>query len=213
VLTKLAWLIPRVNPNDIEKVALYKEIKENTSLEAAFRMRQCDTFTVPQTTETTWRLAVRSAPEKPRIIVIGLQTDRSKKQDKNAAAFDHCGVKSMYVVLNATRYPEMDMISDFDKIQYSRMYKALMDFAPNYYHLDKLVTNCDVNPTTFKTLFPLYVFDVSKQSERLSTGIVDITVKMQFHANVLANTQAYALVISDRMLKIRSDGQKMDVIY
>ena len=50
-------------------------------------------------------------------------------------------------------------------------------------------------PSAFKSLCPIHVFDV-----------VDITVMMEFSANVLTNTQAYALVISDRMLKFKSDG-------
>ena len=37
---------------------------------------------------------------------------------------------------------------------------------------------------------------------------MDLTVKMEFSADVPADTQAYALVISDRMLKFNSDGIK-----
>ena len=58
-----------------------------------------------------------------------------------------------------------------------------------------------MNPATFKSLYPIHLFGVSKQSERLTNGVVDLTVKMEFSANIPANTQAYALVISDRMLK------------
>ena len=60
-------------------------------------------------------------------------------------------------------------------------------------------------------LCPIHVFDVSKQSERLTERVVDLTVKMEFCENVLTNTQTYALVISDRMLKFKSDGSKMIV--
>ena len=213
VLTNISWVMPRVLPSDIEKVALYKQIKDIKTLEAAFRMRQCDTYSVPETTETTWRLGVRSAPEKPRYILIGLQTARSEDQKKNSAAFDNCNVKGMHAILNATRYPEVDMLTTFTSHQIARMYKAFTDFSTNFYGLDKLVTNVSVDPLAYINLFPIFVFDVSKQSERLITGIVDITIKMQFHGNCAAKTQAYAVVISDRILKIRSDGQKMDVIY
>ena len=57
------------------------------------------------------------------------------------------------------------------------------------------------------------MFDVSKQSERLTEGVVDLTVKIEFSENVPADTQAYALVISDRMLKFKSDGSKMSVLF
>ena len=60
---------------------------------------------------------------------------------------------------------------------------------------------------------PIHVFDVSKQSERLTEGVVDLTVWMEFSANVPANTQAYALVINDEMLKFKRDGSKMSVLF
>ena len=56
------------------------------------------------------------------------------------------------------------------------------------------------------------MFNVSKQSERLTEAVVDFTVKMEFSENVPANTQAYALVISDRMLKFKMDGSKMSIL-
>ena len=64
-----------------------------------------------------------------------------------------------------------------------------------------------VNPRAFKSLYLYRMFDVSKQSERLIEGVVDLTVRMEFSANVPANTQVYALVISDRMLEFKSDSQ------
>ena len=57
------------------------------------------------------------------------------------------------------------------------------------------------------------MFNVSRQSECLNHGVVDITIDMQFSENVAANTRAYALVISDRRLKLQSDGKKMNVLY
>ena len=51
------------------------------------------------------------------------------------------------------------------------------------------------------------------KSERLTEGVIDLTVRMEFSANAPANTRAYALVISDRMLKFKSGGTKMSVLF
>ena len=75
-----------------------------------------------------------------------------------------------------------------------------------------MVSSIDVDPITYKELFPIFVFDVSKQSERLQGGVVDITVEMTFGAAVPANTRAYAILISDQKMKFQSDGKKMSVI-
>ena len=46
-------------------------------------------------------------------------------------------------------------------------------------------------------MYMIFVFDVSKQRERLKTQVTDIQVKAVFSVNVPANTQVYAVVISD----------------
>ena len=64
-------------------------------------------------------------------------------------------------------------------------------------------------------LYPLYVFDVTKQSEKLKTSVSDIHVKAFFNAdptgaaNPPANTMAYAVIISDRLFHFVSDGSKI----
>ena len=87
----------------------------------------------------------------------------------------------MQVWLNHSRYPSVDMATDFAKEQYAGVYKLFYDFASRYYGIDNLLA-------------------------RLTEGVVDLTVRMEFSANVPANTQTYDLVISDRMLKFKSDG-------
>ena len=51
VLSKIAWSVPIVQPNDVRRVNLYKSIASNNVI-PVFRMRQCETFTVPQATST-----------------------------------------------------------------------------------------------------------------------------------------------------------------
>ena len=87
--------------------------------------------------------------------------------------------------------------------------------------MDELISNCGINTAEFKTLYPLYLFDVSKQSEKLKTSVSDIHIKATFNtppppvgggpavANPPANTIAYAVIISDRLFHFVSDGSKI----
>ena len=99
----------------------------------------------------------------------------------------------------------------FAKPQYAGVYKSFSDFSSRYYVIGNLLAGSAVNPSAFRSLYPLHIIDVTKESERLRGGL-DFTVRLEFSANVPANTQAYALVISDRMLKFKSDGSKMSVL-
>ena len=113
VLSKIAWSVFIVEPNDVKRVEMYKSIASNAVIPVSFRVRQCETFSVPHTTSTVWRLFVKAAPEKPRWVLIGLLTAKSGNQQRNPALFDHCNVTNMQVLLNHTRYPSVDMVTDF----------------------------------------------------------------------------------------------------
>ena len=119
----------------------------------------------------------------------------------------------MSVVLNSINYPPLDANAKFAKYQFTQFYKYMTEFTRDCYGIDPLVSGSAIHPLAYKELTPLLVFNVSKQSERLNHGVVDITVEMQFSENVAANTKAYAVVISNRRLKLQSDGEKMNVLY
>ena len=205
--------MPHVLPADAEKFPLYKNIETKVSLPVAYRSRQCDTITVPQATTFSWRLGVKNAPEKPRWTILGFQTEKSGDQTKNLAVFDHVNVTNMYVMLNSTRYPAVDYNLSFANQVFSRVYGDASMFGVKYFGMDELITRSNISPVDYKTLYPLFVFDVSKQPEKLKTSVVDVQVRAVFSEAVPPGTQAYAVVISDKLLTFQSDGSKMSVVY
>ena len=76
--------------------------------------------------------------------------------------------------------------------------------------MDEFITQSNITPSDYKTLF---TFEVSKQKEKLKSSVVDIQRKANLTGKVSANTGAFGLVISDKMLSFPSDGNKMSVIY
>ena len=78
--------------------------------------------------------------------------------------------------------------------------------------MDELISNPNFTPLEYKSLYPLFLFDVSKQSEKLKYSTTDIQIKMHFSVNVPANTIAYAVIISDRLINFQSDGNKFSVV-
>ena len=86
-------------------------------------------------------------------------------------------------------------------------------FGVKLFGMDELITQSNITPSDYKTLYPLLTFDVSKLKEKLKSSVVDIQIKANFTENISANTRAFALVISDKMLSFQSHGNKMSVIY
>ena len=212
-LNNLRWMLPRVTPNDVAKFALLKQIKDEVILSCGFRMRQHISIAVPTTNIFTWRLGVRTSPEQPRYIFLCFQTDRAEDQNKLNTVYDNCNLTSAHVLLNNDRYPLNDFETSFKKNHMDHLYNDFIDFRKKFYGIDPLISPTCVGPLDYKKIYPILCFDVSKQSERLKSGVTDITLQCRFGANVAASTIAHAVIISDRKLKFKSDGEKLSVVF
>ena len=212
-LSKISWFMPHVTPVDKDKMELYKIIERKEKLPVGYRMIQCDTASIPRATSFSWRLSVKSSPEVPRFIIVGFQTNKSNNQEQNPSIFDDVNVSNIYVMLNSMRYPTADYNISFLAQKFSRVYGDAAEFRSKFFNMDELISNPKINPSDYKTLYPLFLFDVSKQSEKLKYSTTDIQIKMHFSAEVPANTQAYAVTISDKLINFQSDGNKFSVVY
>ena len=209
-LERIRWFMPHVIPSDAYRLQLDKIIEKKEKIPVGYRMLQCDSSQVPATsTNFTWRLGVKSSPDIPRFIIVGFQTDKNNSQAFNPAIFDNLNVRNIYVTLNAKRYPDTDYDNDFTENHFSRLYGDAALFRKKFYNMDELVSNCGINPQEYKTIYPLFVFDVTKQSEKLKTSVSDIHIKASFGNNPGINTMAYAVIISDRLFHFVSDGSKI----
>ena len=209
-IQKIRWFMPHVIPSDAYRLQLDKIIERKEKIPVGYRMLQCDNTPVAGKGSFTWRLGVKSSPDIPRFIIVGFQTDKNNQQDKNPALFNHCDVRNIYVTLNAKRYPDIDYDEKFLNNQYSRIYGDAATFRKKFFNMDELISNPGINPSNYKDLFPLFVFDVTKQSEKLKTSVSDIHIKASFNGNNPPdNTIAYAVIISDRLFHFVSDGSKI----
>ena len=213
-IKKISWFMPHVIPSDAYRLQLDKIIERKEKIPVGYRMLQCDNIPVPQNAPFTWRLGVKSSPDIPRFIIVGFQTNKNNDQTTNPAIFDHCQVRNIYVTLNAKRYPDIDYENDFTLNRFSRIYGDAATFRKKFYNMDELVSNHNINPVDYKNLYPLFVFDVTKQSEKLKTSVSDIHIKATFNNvggvnNPPPDTIAYAVIISDRLFHFVSDGSKI----
>ena len=215
-ITGIRWFMPHVIPSDAYRLQLDKIIEKKEKIPVGYRMLQCDSTQVTTNIkEFTWRLGVKSSPDIPRFIIVGFQTNKNNHQETNPAIFNHLFVRNIYVTLNAKRYPDTDYNNSIKTNQFSRIYGDATLFRKKFFNMDELISNSGINPLDYRELFPLYLFDVSKQSEKLKTSVSDIHIKASFDSdpagvdNPPADTMAYAVIISDRLFHFVSDGSKI----
>ena len=203
-----------LTPADKDKMELYKIIERKEKIPVGYGMIECDSASIPQnSTSFSWRLSVKSSPEVPRFIIVGFQTNKSGNQEQNPSTFDNVNVSNIYAMLNSMRYPTTDYNISFLWQKFSRAYGDAAEFRAKFFNMDELVSNPNITPSDYRNLYPLFLFDVSKQSEKLKYSTTDIQIKMHFSAGIPLNTQAYAVIISDRLINFQSDGNKFSVVY
>ena len=212
-LNRISWYMPKVIPADKEKMDIFKIIEKKEKIPVAYRMIQCATAQITETPFFNWRLTGRTSPEVPRFIVVGFQTGKNNNQEANPAVFNHVNVKSIHCTVNSIRYPKTDYKISFPGYQFSRVYGDTALFKKKFYNMDELISNPNFTPAEYKDLYPLFVFDVSKQSERLQYSTTDIQINIDFDPNPPANTIGYAVLLSDRLAHFQSDGQKFYFEY
>ena len=214
VLSKISWFMPHVEPADKDKMELYKIIERKEKIPVGYRKIQCDSASIPQnSTNFSWRLAVKSSPEVPRFIIVAFQSGKSNDQEQNPLIFDNVNVNNIYATLNTDKYPKIDYNIVFVGQKFSRVYGDVAEFRAKFFNMDELVLSPNITPSDYRTLYPLFLLDVSKQSEKPKYSTTDIHIKMHFNAGIPANTEAYAIVISDRLINFQSDGNKFSVVF
>ena len=70
-------------------------------------------------------------------------------------------------MLNSTRYPALDYNISLPRQQFSRAYGDAALFRSKFFNIDELVSNPSISPSDYKTLYPLFLFDVSKLDIKL----------------------------------------------
>ena len=105
----------------------------------------------------------KTAPAKSRFIIVAFQTDKDGNQIKNPPTCVHVYVRNAYVMPNSDRHPAVDYNLSFPNQTFARVYGDATLFGVKFFGMDELVTQSNITPSDYKTLNPLFTFDVSNQ--------------------------------------------------
>ena len=202
-LNKVKWCMPHVKPSLEIYNGLTEKIGKGENVKIGFKSRKVDEKIV-DSANWSWRVAVTSGNETPRFLILGFQTGNKADQQENPSIFDHCNVDHIQVKMLGRLYPSQAEILNFPTNQYSKAYNNVANFRELFDGTPELF-----NPIDFKTLYPLFVFDVSNQIPKTISSVVEVVFNVKFRTNPPANTTAYALTISDKIFDLKGDGSKM----
>ena len=132
----MAWFMHHVIPVMPKSFTFTRLSNQKLRYQVAYRTRQCDMLSIPESTIFTWRLCVKTAPEKPRFIIVGFQTAKDGDQTKYPSTFDHVKLKNTYVTLNSDQYPAVDYNLSFANQKCSRAYGDAALFEVKFFEMN-----------------------------------------------------------------------------
>jgi hypothetical protein len=199
VIDKIEWLLPYVKLSDQQKIHLLNFIEKDPPISMSFRSWELYEYPLlPTTSKHVWTVKTSTQLEKPRYVVLGFQTSRKNKANKNASHFDHCNISDVKLFLNSQCYPYANLNLDISHNQYALLYEMYANFQATYYSKEPEPL---LKKSEFLQYAPLFVIDCSKQNESLKFGPVDIRLEFEAKDNFPADTSAYCLILHDRVVE------------
>lgn len=201
-INKIVWRVPHVKVSDKEKISLLKLLEKDRPLQMIFRNWDLYEYpTLPKTTKHTWSIKTSSQIEKPRYVIIGLQTNRKNNAHSDMSLFDHCHIRDVKVYLNSNYFPYENLNVNFADNRIALLYEQYTRFQQSYYgrRAEPLLSE-----KQFKDLAPLFVIDCSRQADNLKAGpVVDVRVEIETDSVIPDQTSAYCLILNDCIIEYK----------
>ncbi|CAD0201631.1 unnamed protein product [Chrysodeixis includens] len=201
-INKIIWRVPHVKVSDKEKIHLLKLLEKDRPLQMIFRNWDLYEYpALPKTTKHTWSIKTSSQIEKPRYVIIGLQTNRKNNGSSDMSQFDHCHIRDVRVYLNSTYFPYENLNASFANNKIALIYEQYARFQQSYYgrRSEPLLSE-----KQFKDLAPLFIVDCSRQADNLKSGpVVDVRVEIESELDIPDQTSAYCLILNDCIIEYK----------
>ena len=212
-INALEWYVPHYTPSIQQQSILSKQILNKTPTQIQYPERSVFMKKVNTQNVWTFELGTQEGINIPTWIFVAFQqNDRQHDQNLNNDTFVRLPVISAQVVIGTERYPDSAILLNYDDDDYSQGYglikeafKALPkdDILLPYITEDDFRSSNNGNDIGYN----IYAFDIRYQ--KIFENAQPVKVEFKFSENINAGIYGYALVLTNRLVSITSDGQRM----
>ena len=207
------WYVPHYTPSIQQQSTLSKQILSKTPTELRYVERSV--FMKEVNNQNLWNFELGSHENMnvPIWIIIGFQQrDRQDSQNLNNDNFCRLPVVSAQCIIGTEKYPDAGILLNYDDDDYSQGYHQIKeafraltkdDILQPYISDDNFRTS---NVAANDIGYNLYVFDIRYQKN--FTNSQPIKVEFKFDGFVPNDINGYALVLTNKLISISSDGQR-----
>ena len=212
-INTIEWYVPHYTPSMQQQAILSKQIINKTPTQIQYQERFV--FMKEGNTQNFWtfELGTQEGVNIPTWIFVAFQqNDRQHDQNLNNDSFVRLPVISAQVVIGTERYPDSVILLNYDDDDYSQGYgqikeafKALTrdDILQPYISEDDFRSSNEGNNIGYN----IYAFDIRYQKN--FENAQPVKVEFKFSENIPAGIYGYALVLTNKLISISSDGQRM----
>ena len=192
---------------------LSKQIINKTPTQIQYPERSV--FMKEVNTQNFWtiELGTQEGINIPTWIFVGFQqNDRQNDQNLNNDTFVRLPVITAQVVIGTERYPDSAILLNYEDDDYSQGYGQIKEAFKGLTKDDILqpyISEDDFRSSNEgKNIgYNIYVFDIRYQKK--IENAQPVKVEFKFSENILARIYGYALVLTNKLISISSDGQRM----
>ena len=212
-INAIEWYVPHYTPSIQQQSILSKQILNKTPTQIQYPERSVSMKEVNTQNFWTFELGTQEGINIPTWIFVAFQqNDRQHDQNLNNDPFVRLPVVSAQVVIGTEKYPDSAILLNYDDDNYSQGYgqikeafKALTkdNILQPYISDHDFKSSNDGNDIGYN----IYAFD--KRYQKKFEDAQPVKVEFKFSENIAAGIYGHALVLTNRLVSISSDGQRM----
>ena len=212
-INSLDWYVPHYSPNLEEYTKLMTQIKKNTPTLLHYPERSV--FMKEVNTQNLWNfeLGTQEGINVPIWIFVAFQqSDRQNSQNENNDTFYRPQVTSAQCIIGTEIYPDSGILLNYNDDDYSQGYGQIEEAFKALTKdnlLQPYISDADFrsNNDGDNIGYNIYAFDIRYQKNFESSQ--PIKVEFKFDGAIPAGIYGYALVLTNKLISISSDSQRM----
>ena len=214
IIDHIHWNVPHYTPFIQQQSTISEQISSKTTIELRYVERSV--FMKEVNNQNLWKFELGSQENMnvPIWIIIGFrEQDRQDSQNLNIDTFCRLPIVSAQCVIGTEKYPDAGIFLNYDDdddysqgySQINEAFKALTkdDILQPYISEDDFRSS---NVAANEVGYSLNVFDIRYQKNY--TASQPIKVEFKFNGVTPNNVNGYALVLTNKLVSISSDGQR-----
>ena len=212
-INAIEWYVTHYTLSIQQQSILSKQVLNKTPSQVQYQERSVFMKEVNTQNFKTFELGTLEGINIPTWIFVGFQqNDRQHDQNLHNDTFVRLPVISAQVVIGTERYPDSSILLNYEDDDYSQGYGQIKE-AFKALTKDNILQPY-ISDHDFKTSndgidigYNIYAFDIRYQ--KIFENAQPVKVEFKFSENIPGGIYGYSLVLTNRLVSISSDGQRM----